>query len=308
MESATVYLLFERHSASIKHLSMARVQEMETIWDRSKVIETLELTSLNRSASCHLPAELIVSNANTLKQLHLGNNVNLAKAYVAHHSIQSAQTVNASDFATYLKSGVVALRRSLTVLPCLQQLTLTGFDVDQVALGSLGVRLCLHSLKSLILESCSGVEQAFISMLECTHCNSGNSGNLQLEALKIRHENATPLFQEYLWDFLKGFSGLKRLELMLEGPSHMPPAHIQSIFRVHGRTLSTLLWDQRTGPRTSVNSDTSLSHHSLLGLVARKCPKIQELGLNINWSRMLSSQGHHQLVRDIMIQLSLVLY
>ena len=56
------------------------------------------------------------------------------------------------------------------------------------------------------------------------------------------------------------------------------------VLEKHGKSLQTLVWDDRRRPRKDTNEDTSLFlRGNNLNLIAQKCPNLRALGLSMRW-------------------------
>ena len=302
LHSTTLTTLFQRQGASIRSLYITRFVQMNktllTALNGSGFITTLHITGIGRRPDYYLPTTLIAKNMFTLKRLNLGNDVSLAQAHAIHRNIQSASRVGINDFANHMRWALENWGRSSRVLLGLDSLRLTGMEFDKIAIGAMGVSIRWQFLSNLALESCSGVQEAFMTMRNMNSTQGSTSHTLRLNRFTLRQENATPAFNEHLHDFLVAFSDLKQLDVLLEGPSHMQRVHIHAILQSHGTTLRLLLWDQRKESRSSVPTDPSLCmpQATFLDLVVADCPVLEQLGLNVGWEKIMSSKESHLLV------------
>lgn len=107
---------------------------------------------------------------------------------------------------------------------------------------------------------------------------------LNLESLTIRQEQVNGSFAMTLAAFLYSLpKPLRSLHVLLGGVNH--PQDLEPILKKHGATLSSLIWDENQGLRTaSINSGWTASlglDQSHLEIVAKHCPKLRSLGINL---------------------------
>ena len=170
---------------------------------------------------------------------------------------------------------------------CLETLQLCGLDLSNILEGATGFRFGFENLKILKSESCINLIRAF-------SLNSDATNSLKfpkLTTLSIRHERAPtdPHFRTFLEDFLTSLSGLTNLEVLVD--QTMQFQRLDPILDTHGKTLRTLLWEERAKPRTSTEFDTSVHPPDLrnLRVIAHKCPYLRALALPLDWSIITGS-------------------
>ena len=101
-------------------------------------------------------------------------------------------------------------------------------------------------------QSCLYWETSLSIPSPCAFLNLNFTSNLQ--AFHLRQEGCNSDFTASLNDFFLAFQGLIHVAVLLEGPASFLSS--SCLTKNHGATLGTLVWDQRTGPRTSLSSST----------------------------------------------------
>ena len=167
----------------------------------------------------------------------------------------------------------------------LQTLHLIGFDFRKLTADAEAPFLGLSALSrinALILESCF-VEGATFSLLS-PQTAIGSTWTPKLQSFSLRYEKSDATFQQQVTAFLGSFTGLVHLSVLLEGSGGYvnPDCFIKN----HGKTLETLVWDQRSKPRTSVRESTNILNDDVrlfrcTELIAQGCPSLRELGLSL---------------------------
>ena len=220
-------------------------------------------------------------NRKTLKHLHLGILSTIARCPNQNRPNHGLPT----SFTEKAKRALPPSDPEMGTLS-LENLGLYGRDLGHVVGGAVGFQIDIKILTALRVESCSGLNEAFTVLV-------GND-NSTLSALKLtsfflRHEEGSLTFAQNLTLFLTAFTGLKHLTLLIDGQRHVDAMGKASILEMHGETLLTLVWDERSGPRqrSKTSKDTAVfarfSKNDDLGLISQKCPNLTALGLCIRW-------------------------
>ncbi|KAI4275563.1 MAG: hypothetical protein L6R38_005846 [Xanthoria sp. 2 TBL-2021] len=176
----------------------------------------------------------------------------------------------------------------------LQELQLVGLDVCKI-IKPASLFLDLHSLTSLTLETCLGLETA-LDMLATKKNKSGlplRSG-LRLHYFSLRHEASNQQFRARLIDFLSAIQGLTHLLVLLENSDRSRPDDLDPILAVHGQSLRSLVWDERSGKRDLFvpSEETYKPSYLRLATIATHCPNLVELGISMDW-RDFTKKGSH---------------
>ena len=243
-------------------------------------LESLQITDMNIEKNCEWPSRLIALNRDTLRRLRIGVMNKVAQDY-ATNNLPSRHQLPAS-FATHFaevakepssEDGIMRLPRLSLHILCVYGLGLAnvirGLDID------------FSKINTLSLESCFGLQDLFAVLMSNSGSQTAFRSNVKLRNLFIRHEGGDQVFTHHLAAFLTSFTGLSHLTLLLEGPSQaMDKA---PILKKHGKTLKTLVWDERRRARQSTNTDNSLflNQSNQLGVIFTKCPNLRALGLPV---------------------------
>ncbi|KAL9633501.1 MAG: hypothetical protein Q9204_003369 [Flavoplaca sp. TL-2023a] len=167
----------------------------------------------------------------------------------------------------------------------LEELHIVGFDVHKIIKPSHGI-LKLQTLTSMTLESCPGLEDAF-DLLATDKDKSDLSlrSTLRLRSFSLRHEASNQQFRNRLLDFLGAICGLTHLSVLLEDVSRSHANHLDPMLAVHGQSLRSLVWDERSGRRDSFTTSEPLSaaSYQLIGRITAHCPYLIELGVSMDW-------------------------
>lgn len=240
----------------------------------------MAITDLNIGQRCEWPSKLIVQNRDTIRHLHLGVVSTVAQNYAIHS--RPGQYELPALFREMAKEELIAFERDMMRMFSLETLGLYGLNFADVVEGALGFQIDFDSMTSLRLESCSGLNEAFTILMGHDASQIATLSTLQLTSFFLRHESVDQTFTQHLTTFLTSFTGLNHLGLLLEG--HTQAMSRAPILEKHGKTLHTLVWDERRGPRKETNTVTSLHlKDNNLNLISKKCPNLQTLGLSMRW-------------------------
>ena len=152
-------------------------------------------------------------------------------------------------------------------------LQLVGVHPRSVFQGAFGARILPLYLSALSLQTCHDMLQTLELM------------STRLTSLSIRHEPQIDpgWFQRGICRYLTSFSGLESLQVLLDYT--VEPQDLKPILEVQGQSLRVLLWEERTGPRTSAITDTSLVSRwrEHIKYISWFCPKLQALSLPFDY-------------------------
>ncbi|KAL8993604.1 MAG: hypothetical protein Q9169_006218 [Polycauliona sp. 2 TL-2023] len=172
----------------------------------------------------------------------------------------------------------------------LRELHLIGLDANKI-LKPDSLMLNLECITALNLESCPELDTALDTL--ATERNKSDvplRACLRLQSFSLRHENSTQHFRAGLIDFLGAIQGLTHLSVLLENGDRSGPNDLDPMLAVHGPTLRSLVWDERSGKRDSwiplePNAEPS---HRRLKTIAKHCPHLVELGISMNWEDFMT--------------------
>ncbi|KAI4126714.1 MAG: hypothetical protein LQ338_003617 [Usnochroma carphineum] len=166
----------------------------------------------------------------------------------------------------------------------LDSFILTGLNLGLIIMPK-SRYIDLSSLTSLTLESCSGLEDAFNAL-----SNEKNQqglpwrSELGLKSFYLRQESVTQRFRTQLLDFLSSIQALTSLSILLE--TNDRPGSFQEVLTTHGKSLRSLVWEERIDRREDfipLPPVPLLSSLAQLDQIAEHCPDLIELGFPIDW-------------------------
>lgn len=237
---------------------------------------------------------MVARNKRTLRRLELGVETSIARDYNLGTQTQEQQLPTNSAEAT--KRETQAVEGELQSYS-LNTLILKGLHPVKVFQGTIWNRLDHENLRTMMLQSCPGLDDTFSQFGNAT----GQSDTLKLIKLKklyIRHETfgAKYRFSQVIERFLKSFSGLTVLNVLVDGTRD--PQNLKPILAVHGKTLKTLVWDERRASVTSMDASTAVFHQqfSMLSTAANDCPFLTVLALPYPWKTMMELESYQTLV------------
>lgn len=173
----------------------------------------------------------------------------------------------------------------------LSTLRLCGLDLKLLFQGLKRPLINFAYLTRLKFESCPNVVAA-LDLLRTSQLSTPNPNRLKLQSFVLRCEIILPPFRAALEAFLCSLDGLWELQVLLEG-SHTAQ-DLAPILRVHGKSLRILVWDERTGPRTSTRqSTTSVIGTCHLKTISTFCRELTSLGIPLNWQGFISKNRHY---------------
>ena len=240
-------------------------------------------------------ARLLVENAETLDHLTLGLTTRIAYDYALNERPRYANM--STLFAADVKKGLSELDLEPMLHLSLESLYLSGLDLGSVIRGEMAFDIDFNKIVELRLKSCPGLSQVLYLLT-----GQGDSPKLALGALQdlyLRLENPDPNFITNLECFLKSVRRLIHLQVLIDKVSTVHD--IEPILRIHGKTLITLVWDERCGRRTHLGVSSSLlsSKTGNLGVISRKCPYLTTLGIPLDWETISNSDKYHESVTHL---------
>lgn len=161
--------------------------------------------------------------------------------------------------------------------------------------GALEPIVDFNNLDSLVLESCTGLDDAFSMLMGPRVPRRDIMGASRLHTFGLRHENVNDTFMRHFNTFLVSLSPLEHLHVLLEGSSELQD--LPQILKAHGKSLSSLVWwDHRTSPRADMLIETARIplEHENLKLVAKYCTRLQALEIPPDWEDLTESSENQQ--------------
>ncbi len=297
----TLGLLFRLHGAALRTLRLNRQadtwDELGPIPDR---LHKLRLGSLRSrwgryesNLDRYWQTTLVARNCNTLRHLELGFETDAAEDFFGGPIFDDEWTgpEQTMIFGRMLKEECDYPNASMS----LHSLKLINCDVDVLLNKKQWQSMDLRNLTKLVLEDCYG-QEVFPSSShtskkpEVTHCLPN------LTTFTYRQKNLDRYERKQLKDFLCSLPrGLSDLSVLLDGTKKS--VTLEPILRVHGKTLRTLVWDERSCRRTTLNhsgatypSKDGVGH---LSTISKACHGLIELGLTIDWAKIWGSNESH---------------
>ena len=232
---------------------------------------------------CWLEAAMVIQNAGNLNHLRLGFISRIA------HDFALTRRPQYDKMSTLFSDNMVESlsRNQSEVHLSLGSLHLCGLNLGSVLQGKVALNIDFTKITQLRLESCPGLSQAFSILMDSARPPTSALG--ALEDLFIRVENPDSHFSNSLQSFLMSFHGLVHLRVLVDNA--LSDQDLTPILDIHGKTLRTLVWDERSGPRIRLDASTSLLSTGLrkLKVVSQKCRSLTTLGIALDWEAMISA-------------------
>ena len=296
IDAATVNLLFKRQEASLESFLCNRYSSscdlsgsvIGGICDLS--IKSMDLDR----GGCIWAASMLVKNAESLNDLHLGSTARIAHDYALKRRPPYDEI--STSLANDVKKALAKIGPDELINLSVTSLTLCGFDFGSVVLGEIGLNIDFNNITLLRLESCAGLGQAFDLLV-----NQVDPSELALSAVEdlfVRLETADQTFSASLERFLTSIPGLRHLQVLIERAS--AAQNLEQILKAHGESLLTLVWDERRGPRRNLDACTSLLHTKLgnLKVISQYCRGLTVLAIPLYWEAISSSDKYHVTVTE----------
>lgn len=243
----------------------------------------LVLCDIDPWDACYWIVHLLLRNRSKLRELQIGYERELADdfARAIRRSKVLVSGIN-NDFDSFLPSFKEDYKNKTALN--LDTLRLINYDISDLQFH--GPRLFdIFQLQTLCIESCDVGSAFYNAAVGLTKLKSGSA--LRLKTFRLRHEDPDDLIDQDLNAFLSSFSGLVHLSILLERSDLW--FSVDSIIRHHGKTLETLVFDQRKGPQLSPDFDTHMIpipylDNPHLTDICDGCPNLRELGISVGWS------------------------
>ncbi|KAL8875823.1 MAG: hypothetical protein Q9192_008983, partial [Flavoplaca navasiana] len=241
---------------------------------------TIKSISFNVDSLCYLIRE----HPDTIRSLCLGAEPDVLRAY---HQSSSDTYLRRQQYVDQLVDNLEDDGEEILINPWLKlkELHLIGLDVRKIVEPAHKI-FRLQTLTSMTLETCPGLECA-LQLLATSKDESGSflRSTLRLESFSLRYEASNQRFRTRLFDFLSAIRGLTHLSVLLESYDRSHPTELKPMLAVHGPSLRSLVWDERSGKRDSFGPSEPVfepSHH-LIGVITAHCPYLVELGISMDW-------------------------
>lgn len=228
---------------------------------------------------------MIARNAEKLRHLSLGFTTCIAHDFA--HSQSPRHDMMSTSFAVDLRDTLSESDLEPLINLSLESLSLCGLDLGGVIWGETALYVNFNNITQLRLESCSGLSQAF--SLFNVQIGFSKLALGALQDLFLRIEDPDPNLTTSLETFLTAVRGLTSLKVLIDKVAAVQD--LEPILKVHGKTLRTLVWDERHGSRKRFDVCTSPMSPKLghLSVVSRNCPSLKLLGIPLDWDTISSS-------------------
>ena len=301
VDQETLGLLFGRQSAALHTL---RLNRQADTWSESSLIpdglRELRLGSLkSRVDNYGLVLDkywqtiLVARNCKTLRHLELGFETDAAEDFFGepigdNDRVDYEQTM---VFARTLREECKSLNASMSLL----SLKLISCDIDVLLKSKYWPTIDLRNLTHLVLEECFSEPQAFPLLSSISTNPEDTRCLLSITSFTFRQKYMEEDDgQSQLRDFICALPrGLQDLSVLVDNVHKS--IGLRSILRVHGKTLKTLIWDERTYGLQGVQSCTAVfpKKHGVgyLPTISNACPNLRELGVAMDWTRIRALNG-----------------
>ena len=293
--SATVDVLFESQGATLSNL---RTRRCSSFYDPMTGSHTPRAHGLEEFSAAHLNQDenkwllrLLANSYATIRRLCLGIEYTLFVDYARAGILDNVRDYRVRD------SGAI-----LDLMTCnfegangghiprleLDELRLCGLDLCSLTDTSFRPMIDFSRLSVLKIESCVGWSDAFPLLLGrgTTGIRRETIGCLKLRTFIMRAENPRDDFLDDLEDFLTSIPPLNRLHILIERP--MGAGILANIAKHHGKSLQSLVWDERPRPISHIEqSGFHIAEH--LKHISKHCVNLKALGISLTW---------HFIIRD----------
>jgi len=293
IDFTTVQTLYDHQGACLDEFRFERLTApwevpLEGRLDRKTNLITLRIGSLESGVDGDWPVYLIAGSCETLRHLHLGHGTRLALAHGA--------VLDQGDFGSVTQELLSSVDIQITLVGIdpefsmpLETLALCGLDAERIVQGATRHIIDFSSLRTLVLESCSDVTGAFGKLSQERQnppIEKVTSRLTSLKSFSLRHETSNGLFQKKLELFLCSLLPLEHLYVLLEGGQR--PQKLAVILKIHGKSLRSLVWDERKAPTTSEHEDQTVmaSPTGHLGVISTTCSNLTALGITLDWKEI----------------------
>lgn len=306
VDRRTLALLFDMHGAALRTLKLYQ-QTFELPGPLPDGLHNLHLGSLDKIWEEDYPdpnrfwqTALVAGSCKTLRHLELGFETHAAQNFpdapIGDNDRENRRQT--TTFGRALKRECQKIKASIS----LNSLKLISYDIEVILDNYSWPHLDLRNIKKLVLEDCHGTKVA-LEMLSSISSDPENAHCLMnLTSFTFRQRNLEDDDRIDLQIFLCSLSGrLIHLSVLLdrhEDDDHM--LNLKPILLIHGKTLRTLVWDERGYRQEATNKDRALlprrDRMRHLSTISKLCPDLKELGVAIDWAAVRVSNESRQKV------------
>lgn len=303
MNHATFRSLAEAHIPYLKVLELNRVsrEQMDYFSDHMPHFRKFAFDSMEDDVDIYWVSDILFEHSNTLKYLSLGAELDAVWAYHSTYDTDIMDS-NLKGMVCYLED-LARVEKGMdsadAPLLSLDTLVLKGLNASELIKPG----FLFHDwtcLRTLVLESCHGLEQALVFLADTKNVHGQPlHSELRLSTVRVRCEGSSLVTQ--LNHFLASIAGLVNLSVLLESPDNSRGIDFKSALEPHGKSLKTLVWEQRTGRREAFvgSRNQNVPTCQQLETLAKCCPNLVELGLPMNWKAITRSYARHVSVGSV---------
>lgn len=303
LATLTLAVLLNNHGASLHTLSFRSYTEQ---WKKSNLAglavdnsRTLNIAGLDVGGGTW-PYRLLAKNYRTLRHLQLSNEISMASAYSEQGTLGPlpVRKRDTEVLMAEMQEKFSHLDESYIPVLRLDSLSVCGFDLHAITQGFPDPLIDFSSLGKLVLESCAGLSEAFLLLTGSNISRRDAIGSLNLHTFILRHEGVYDIFPRELEKFLVSLRPLSTLHVMLEGETDGDI--LGKVLKIHGKSLLSLIWDERLRPRTDILEDTSdLLAFENLRIIGKNCTQLKALGVPLDWEGLSECDRSHSKVRRL---------
>lgn len=235
----------------------------------------------------------MAQNCKTLRHLELGFETDAAMDFLLLPIANDdhADFAQSRSFERTLREECEALKASMS----LNSLKVISWNVRTILSDKHWPTMDLRNLTKLVLEDCYALNEAFLLLSSFSTNPQDVRCLLNLDSFTFRQKYGPQCIRKHLRRFICSLPrGLRDLSVLMDEVGFNMST--ESILRVHGKTLRTLIWDERSYRRETVQDCTTefprkdgVAHFST---ISRACPELRELGLSLDWATVQGSNGN----------------
>lgn len=241
IDKNTLGALFNNHGTALRTLRLFGQADKDSI---PAGLQILELRWLTLGSSFDWPSLLVAQSYETVRHLGLGFEIDGVKNLDENdHGQEKIGEQQSKTFGKKLKDSC----QNMNAFAHLTSLKLIGFDVNVMLDEKYWPSLNLRNIGNLVLEDCFRVAEAF-SLLSSNSEHTHYLPNLTSFTFRRKHveEDDRSKLQKFLCSLPRG---LINLSVLLSEPlDYRRMMNLEPILCVHGKTLRTLIWDERKIP------------------------------------------------------------
>jgi len=187
--------------------------------------------------------KLMAQNCKTLRHLELGFETDAAMDFLLLPIANDdhADFAQSRSFERTLREEFEALKASMS----LNSLKVISWNVRRILSDKHWPTMDLRNLTKLVLEDCYALNEAFLLLSSFSTNPQDVRCLLNLDSFTFRQKYGPQCIRKHLRRFICSLPrGLRDLSVLMDEVGFNMST--ESILRVHGKTLRTLIWDERS--------------------------------------------------------------